>query len=65
MKLTNTSAAELESSIRCANINHRPYDLALLRSERDYEAASAGARITVIRILEREIKRQERKGSSQ
>ena len=58
--LINTSAADLDASIRCAYLNNRPFDLATLRAARDAEAASTGARTTVIKLLEREIRRQGR-----
>ena len=60
MSLRHTSVADLDSTIRCAVLNGRPLALAELRAERDAEAASPGARVTIIRLLEREIKRQER-----
>lgn len=60
MSLQHTSAADLDSTIRCAIANGRPISLAELRAARDAEAASVGARVTIIKLLEREIRRQER-----
>lgn len=57
--LNNTSAQELDSTIRCANLNHHPFSLERLRTSLDAERRSAGARSTIIKLLEREIKRQE------
>lgn len=58
--LINTSAQELDASIRCSVANRRPYPLDLLRSERAREAAGVGPRTTVLKILDREIRRQEK-----
>lgn len=60
MAFNHTSAADLDSTIRCAIANNTLLPLAELRAARDAEAASTGARVTIIRLLEREIKRQER-----
>lgn len=60
MALQQNSAADLDSTIRCAVSTHRPIPLAELRTARDAEAASTGARVTIIKLLEREIRRQER-----
>lgn len=60
MSLNHTSAADLDSMIRCSVSTGRPIALAELRAARDAEAASTGARVTIIRLFEREIKRQER-----
>ena len=60
MALQYTSAAVLDSMIRCSVDNGAPFDLLLLRAARDAEAASTGARVTIIRLLDREIKRQDR-----
>lgn len=60
MSLRHTSAADLDSTIRCAVSTGRPIAIAELRAERDAEAASTGARVTIIKLLEREIRRQER-----
>ena len=60
MGLHHTSAADLDSTIRCAVSTGNPIDLAELRQARDAEAASCGARVTIIKLLEREIRRQER-----
>jgi len=54
----HTSVADIDSSIRCAVSIGRPFRLDALTNLRDTEARSAGARVTVIKILDREIKRQ-------
>lgn len=56
--LNNTSAQDLDVTIRCANINHRPFDIERLKASLDNERKSTGARTTIIKTLEREIKRQ-------
>ena len=48
MALQYTSAAVLDSMIRCSVDNGAPFDLLLLRAARDAEAASTGARIAKI-----------------
>ena len=58
--LINTSAAELDSSIRCAIANKTPYPLSDLQQARDAEAKSPGARSTVLKLLDREIRRQQK-----
>lgn len=60
MKLINTSAQDLDSTIRCSVLNGRPFPLDLLRAERAREAAGVGPRTTVLKILDREIRRQEK-----
>lgn len=59
-RLINTSAQDLDSTIRCSIENQRPFPLDLLRAERDREASGVGARTTVLKILDREIRRQEK-----
>ena len=56
----NTSVAEIESTIGCANANGQPFSLERLRSNLDYERRSTGARSAVVKLLEREIRRQEK-----
>lgn len=60
MALNHYSAADLDSVIRCAASNGTPQPIAELRQARDNEAASVGPRVTIIKLLDREIKRQER-----
>lgn len=58
--LNNTSAQDLDVTIRCANSNGRPFEIERLQASLDNERKSTGARKTIIRTLEREIKRQEK-----
>lgn len=58
--LNNTSAQDLDSTIRCANSNSRPFEIERLQSSLDNERKSTGARKTIISLLEREIRRQEK-----
>jgi len=58
--LINTSVADLDSSIRSAISQGNPYPLSDLKQARDTEAKSAGPRSTVLRLLDREINRQEK-----
>lgn len=62
--LINTSVADLDSSIRCAIATGHPIDLATLREALKIENASFGRRSSVIKLLSREIKRQEKGGAS-
>jgi hypothetical protein len=56
--LCNTSADDLKVTIQCANMNGRPFSLDLLLRSLDQERKGAGPRKTIINLLEREIKRQ-------
>lgn len=58
--LTGSGAGCLDASIRCANANNNPLDMATLRMAREIEQHSAGCRLTMIRLLDREIRRQEK-----
>jgi hypothetical protein len=60
LRLIGAGAGCLDSDIRCANSNGTPLDLATLRLAREIEQHSAGARLTIIRMLDREIRRQEK-----
>jgi hypothetical protein len=60
MSLNLLTAHDLDSTIRCHAAQGRPIAIAELRQARDAEAASTGARVTIIKLLEREIRRQER-----
>lgn len=58
--LNNTSVQDLDSTIQCANINGRPFDLKTLMESLAAEWNSTSPRVTIIKRLEREIKRQEK-----
>lgn len=58
--LNNTSAQDLDVTIRCAISNDRPFEVDRLKASLDAERRSAGARKTIIKLLEREIKRQKK-----
>lgn len=58
--LNHTSAQDLDSTIRCAISNGRPFAIDILRASLDNERKSVGARKTIIGRLEREIRRQEK-----
>ena len=58
--LNNTSAQDLDSTIRCAISNSRPFEIERLQASLDNERKSTGERKTIIRLLEREIRRQEK-----
>jgi len=58
--LIHTSVDDLDSSIRCAITNNRPIPLDTLREALKAEYASRGCRSSVIKLLSREIKRQEK-----
>lgn len=42
--LNNTSAQDLDSTIRCANSNSRPFEIERLQASLDNERKSTGAR---------------------
>lgn len=58
--LNNTSAQDLDVTIRCANSNKHPFEIERLRASLENERKSVGSRKTIIHLLEREIKRQEK-----
>ncbi|MBK5915120.1 hypothetical protein [Rhodocyclus purpureus] len=58
--LNNTSAQDLASTIRCAIDNGRPFAIDRLQASVEEERKSATPRKTIIRMLEREIRRQEK-----
>jgi len=60
LRFTGSGAGCLDSFIRCANSNDTPLDLATLRMAREIEQHSPGCRLTMIRLLDREIRRQEK-----
>ena len=63
--LNNTSADELKSSIQCAIANNSPYSRELLERTLDDERRSVGSRVTIIKILEAEIRRQDKAAGCQ
>jgi hypothetical protein len=60
LRLTGSGTGCLDSYIRCANSNNTPLDLATLKMAREIEQLSPGCRLTMIRLLDREIRRQEK-----
>jgi hypothetical protein len=60
LRLIGSGAGCLDSFIRCANSNGTPQYLATLRLAREIEQHSPGARLNIIRMLDREIRRQEK-----
>ncbi len=58
--LCHTSADDLKVTIQCANMNGRPFEIDLLQRSLDHERRGAGPRVTIIKLLEREIKRQQK-----
>ena len=58
--LNHTSVDELASSIRCSIDNGHPFEVERLKSSLDNERKSNGQRKTIINLLEREIRRQEK-----
>jgi hypothetical protein len=60
LQMTGSGCGVLDDSIRAANATGHPLDLATLKLARDFEQRSAGARLTMIRLLDREIRRQEK-----
>lgn len=60
LQMTGSGCGVLDDSIRAANTNGRPLDLATLKLAREFEQRSPGCRLTMIRMLDREIRRQEK-----
>ena len=58
-RLTGSGVGCLDSFIRSANSNRTPLDLATIKMAREIEQHSPGCRLTMIRLLDREIRRQE------
>ena len=58
--LNNTSAQDLDSTIRCAISNNRPFDIERLQASLEDERSRIAPRTTIIKLLEREIRRQEK-----
>ena len=59
LRLTGSGVGCLDSFIRSANSNRTPLDLATIKMAREIEQHSPGCRLTMIRLLDREIRRQE------
>jgi hypothetical protein len=59
LQLTGSGCGCLDAAIRSANAQRRPLDLATLKMARDIEQKTPGCRLTMIRMLDREIRRQE------
>ena len=57
--LNHPSVDELDSSIRCAIGNGRPFEIERLQASLEDERSRTGVRKMIIRLLEREIKRQQ------
>ena len=60
--LIYTSVDDLASTIRCAVDTGRTIPIKTLREAMDKEYTSRGSRVSVIKLLNREIKRQELEG---
>jgi len=60
LQMINSGCGCLDDSIRSANTNGCPLDLATLKLAREFEQRSPGCRLTMIRMLDREIRRQEK-----
>ena len=58
--LNNTSAQDLDVKIRCANLNGRPFEIKRLQASLEDERIRIAPRTTIIKLLEREIQRQEK-----
>jgi hypothetical protein len=58
-QMTGAGCGCLDASIRSANSQGNPFDLATLKLAREFEERSPGCRLTIIRLLDREIRRQE------
>lgn len=59
LQLTGSGCGCLDNAIRSANAQRHPLDLATLKLARDIEQKTPGCRLTMIRMLDREIRRQE------
>lgn len=59
LQLTGSGFGCLDNAIRSANAQGQPIDLATLKLAREFEQHSPGCRLTLIRLLDREIRRQE------
>ena len=60
MQLTGAGCGCLDAAIRTANSNSAPLKLDMLRLAREIEEKTPGCRLTMIRLLDREIRRQEK-----
>jgi hypothetical protein len=59
LQMTGSGCGCLDAAIRLANSQGNPLDLATLNLAREFEERSPGCRLTIIRLLDREIRRQE------
>jgi hypothetical protein len=59
LQLTGSGCGCLDAEIRSANERGQPLDLDTLKLARDIEKKTPGCRLTMIRMLDREIRRQE------
>ena len=60
LQMTGSGCGCLDESIRSANKTGRPLDLATLKLAREFEQHSPGCRLSMIRMLDREIRQQEK-----
>lgn len=60
LQLTGSGCGCLDATIRSANSQGTPLDLDLLKLARQFETKSPGCRLSMIRMLDREIRRQEK-----
>lgn len=58
--LIAASVSDLESSINCAIANDHPISLEILREAMHLENHKPGRRSSIVKLLQREIKRQEK-----
>jgi hypothetical protein len=59
LQMTGSGCGCLDAAIRSANSQGNPLDLDTLKLARQFEEKAAGCRLTIIRLLDREIRRQE------
>ena len=57
--LVHTSVEDIKSTIDCARANGKPISPAVLKRALNVETDRMGARVTVLRIIDRELRRQE------
>ena len=60
LHLIGSGCGCLDAAIRSANAQGHPLDLATLKQAREFEQHSPGCRLSMIRMLDREIRRQEK-----
>ena len=59
LQMTGCGCGFLDAEIRSANSQGRPLDLDTLKLARQIEEKTPGCRLSMIRMLDREIRRQE------